>query len=377
MLGKILSARFGGADEPARQGREPRSSTSPTCIAGRSRCRAGGGQRVAAGREAAAGLLLDRQPRDHQPVLRHRVHDGPPQSFVFGDATEHGDAALRAELLQLRAAAAADLRACGRSACSSAGPGRGKTASAILMGVLAGYSIRDVRRAIQNGQPQMTIADLLGSPLPADLVAAKSLDQIGIAWRKWLSHAGQDHRRIQPHPDPHPVGAADADGRQLRRAVRPDVRVPGGGVVPDRQRRRRRRHVPGHRGAARPHRHRRQGAALQHALPRRPAGPRRGGHPARRRSSRRRSSSARRSGDRMHREILARQRAAGRSCGGWSSSPASSSSATRRRRSSSTRPRTRSSWPASTGRSSRAQETGKDKLKDLGARRATACRSAA
>jgi MoxR-like ATPase len=55
------------------------------------------------------------------------------------------------------------------------------------MGVLAGYSIRDVRRAIQKGQPQMTIADLLGSPLPADLVAAKSLDQIGIGWRKWLS----------------------------------------------------------------------------------------------------------------------------------------------------------------------------------------------
>jgi MoxR-like ATPase len=67
------------------------------------------------------------------------------------------------------------------------GPGRGKTSSAILMGVLAGYSIRDVRRAIQKGQPQMTIADLIGSPLPADMVAAKSLDQIGIGWRKWLS----------------------------------------------------------------------------------------------------------------------------------------------------------------------------------------------
>nr|MCU0709861.1 AAA family ATPase [Pirellula sp.] len=56
-----------------------------------------------------------------------------------------------------------------------------------LMGVLAGYSIRDVRRAIQKGQPQMTIADLLGSPLPSDLINAQSVDQIGIAWRKWLS----------------------------------------------------------------------------------------------------------------------------------------------------------------------------------------------
>ena len=67
------------------------------------------------------------------------------------------------------------------------GPGRGKTASAILMGLLAGYSLRDIRRAIQHGQPQMTIADLLGNPLPADLVAARSMDGITIAWRKWLS----------------------------------------------------------------------------------------------------------------------------------------------------------------------------------------------
>jgi MoxR-like ATPase len=33
----------------------------------------------------------------------------------------------------------------------------------------------------------MTIADLLGTPLPADMVTARSLDQIGIGWRKWLS----------------------------------------------------------------------------------------------------------------------------------------------------------------------------------------------
>jgi MoxR-like ATPase len=54
------------------------------------------------------------------------------------------------------------------------------------MGILAGYPIREVRRAIQKGQPQMTIADLIGSPLPSDIVKAESLDQIGIAWRRWL-----------------------------------------------------------------------------------------------------------------------------------------------------------------------------------------------
>lgn len=67
------------------------------------------------------------------------------------------------------------------------GPGRGKTASAVLMGLLAGYSSKDLQRAIQHGQPQMTIADLLGNPMPADLMAAKTMDDIRISWRKWLS----------------------------------------------------------------------------------------------------------------------------------------------------------------------------------------------
>jgi MoxR-like ATPase len=66
------------------------------------------------------------------------------------------------------------------------GPGRGKTASALLMGILAGYPVREVRRAMQHGHPQMTIADLLGNPLPADLVNAQRMSDIRIAWRGWL-----------------------------------------------------------------------------------------------------------------------------------------------------------------------------------------------
>ncbi|MDX1957224.1 MAG: MoxR family ATPase [Leptospiraceae bacterium] len=66
------------------------------------------------------------------------------------------------------------------------GPGRGKTASAILMGVLAGYTTKEIKRAIQHGQPQMTVSDLLGNPLPSDLVNAKNMEDIKIAWRKWL-----------------------------------------------------------------------------------------------------------------------------------------------------------------------------------------------
>ncbi len=66
------------------------------------------------------------------------------------------------------------------------GPGRGKTASAILMAVIAGYSLKEIKRAIQHGQPQMTISDLLGNPIPSDLMNAKNMDDIKIAWRKWL-----------------------------------------------------------------------------------------------------------------------------------------------------------------------------------------------
>ena len=66
------------------------------------------------------------------------------------------------------------------------GPGRGKTASALLMGVLAGYPVRDVRRAMQHGHPQLTVADLFGTPLLRDLVSAERLSDVDVAWRSWL-----------------------------------------------------------------------------------------------------------------------------------------------------------------------------------------------
>lgn len=119
------------------------------------------------------------------PFYDIEYNDGPPQSFTLGDSQStvtlpSGQSYCSFVLLPL-------LNFAVRSKCLLVGgPGRGKTSSAILMGVLAGYSLRDVRRAIQKGQPQMTVADLLGSPLPADLVQARSLDEVGIGWRKWL-----------------------------------------------------------------------------------------------------------------------------------------------------------------------------------------------
>ncbi len=144
---------------------------------------------------AGAALPLDEKLRQaYFWIVNHAIlspfydieyHDGPSQSYRFGDSSgvvtlPSGQSYCSFVLLPLLTFAA-------RAKCLLVGgPGRGKTSSAILMGVLAGYPVREVRRAIQKGQPQMTVADLLGSPLPADMVKAESLDQIAIGWRKWL-----------------------------------------------------------------------------------------------------------------------------------------------------------------------------------------------
>ena len=73
-----------------------------------------------------------------------------------------------------------------RRALLVGGPGRGKTTSAILMALVSGMGREEIRRSIQRGHPQLTIADLLGSPLPADMMRSEDLSEVKISWRKWI-----------------------------------------------------------------------------------------------------------------------------------------------------------------------------------------------
>jgi MoxR-like ATPase len=143
-----------------------------------------------------AGLPLDEKLRQAyfwivntaiiSPHYDVEYNDEPPASFTVGDSQVRltlPTAQSYSSFVLLPLLTFATRRKC----LFVGGPGRGKTASAVLMGVLAGYPVREVRRAMQHGHPQMTIADLLGNPLPADLVNAQRLDDIRISWRRWLS----------------------------------------------------------------------------------------------------------------------------------------------------------------------------------------------
>lgn len=76
--------------------------------------------------------------------------------------------------------------ATGRRALLVGGPGRGKTATAILMALLAGHTKAEIERAVLRGHPQLTLADMLGNPLPGDLLRAEKISDIEIQWRDWL-----------------------------------------------------------------------------------------------------------------------------------------------------------------------------------------------
>jgi MoxR-like ATPase len=74
-----------------------------------------------------------------------------------------------------------------RRALMIGGPGRGKTTSALLMALISGMSRDEVRRYIVRGHPQLTVADMLGAPLPSDLMKAEDLGDVKVSWRQWIT----------------------------------------------------------------------------------------------------------------------------------------------------------------------------------------------
>jgi MoxR-like ATPase len=76
--------------------------------------------------------------------------------------------------------------AIGRRMVFVGAPGRGKTSVATLMSLLTGRSLVETRREIQHGHPQMTVHDLLGSPLPSNLMRASKASEVRLEWRSWL-----------------------------------------------------------------------------------------------------------------------------------------------------------------------------------------------
>ncbi len=145
---------------------------------------------------AAGSLPLDEKLRQAyfwivnnaiiSPYYDIEYNAGAVQSFTFGD--EKCTVTLPSDQSYSSYVLLPLLNLAARRRCLLVGgPGRGKTAIAMLLAVLAGYPLREIKRAIQHGQPQMTISDLLGNPLPSALVSAKSSEDIKISWRKWLA----------------------------------------------------------------------------------------------------------------------------------------------------------------------------------------------
>lgn len=75
-----------------------------------------------------------------------------------------------------------------RRALMLGGPGRGKTTSAIILSLLSGMTSDQVRRTILRGHPQLMVSDILGQPLPSDLIAAKEIKDIKVKWREWIGN---------------------------------------------------------------------------------------------------------------------------------------------------------------------------------------------
>jgi MoxR-like ATPase len=86
-----------------------------------------------------------------------------------------------------------------RRALLVGGPGKGKTTSAVLMSLIAGMDHDTTRRSIQRGHPQLSVSDLLGNPLPSDMLKAERASDIKVSFRNWIqqrNHIIDEYNRI-------------------------------------------------------------------------------------------------------------------------------------------------------------------------------------
>lgn len=151
-------------------------------------------------RPSAAGVELAPRAEPDLAAKLRRAYQWISESAIyaayadmeFGPAVTVGDGEQRVEITRGESYASfvllplLNLVASRRMVIVGA-PGRGKTTVATLMAMLAGEPLEAVRRSIQHGHPQLTIADLLGSPLPSELIRAERADQINVHWRRWIT----------------------------------------------------------------------------------------------------------------------------------------------------------------------------------------------
>lgn len=74
-----------------------------------------------------------------------------------------------------------------RGSCLFVGPpGLGKTTIARIMAIVGGVQHKDMVRLVVHGHPELTVTDLLGAPLPANLMKATTPDKVVVQWADWL-----------------------------------------------------------------------------------------------------------------------------------------------------------------------------------------------
>ncbi|MCK7530643.1 MAG: hypothetical protein MZV63_06150 [Marinilabiliales bacterium] len=192
--------------------------------------------------QAAPALRLDPQQRDPDAELRPGLRHGAGRDLHLPQRRRPAVAAGRGLFVLHPAAAAHAGHAPQVPARRRPGPRQDRDRLAARD--CAAATRAAVRRAVQHGHPQLTVSDLLGTPLPADLLRGRG------AWtRSTVTLAAlavacsvkivDEYNRI---PTKTQSALLTADGRRLRRAS--SARSSSArrlGVVPHRQRRRGRR----------------------------------------------------------------------------------------------------------------------------------------